>query len=484
MIKRTGVVLLLFVLATIAGAQSVQKPNIIFLMIDDCSAVEFSCYATENHPAGNHTPVIDKLAKSGVQFTTCWASPLCKPTRAMLMSGKYGANTKVYGNKLNRTDNDFAKQHKPFSKVLKDNGYDTAISGKWHLPGNAGQNEYGFDEYSLLGGYFTPFEKEVVWDGLWFSWSNAAETFYDTAVIGKNNQKYPALYWNGCVIENGKLLPSDSDTFGPDLNQKFAVEYISRKRENPFFLYYPMVLPHDPWLGTPVQGKPGERTEPGIDPLITRVEYYVNELVITLKEQGLYENTIVFLTADNATLANGKGTCSELGVRVPLIVFGGPVKARGLSNIMVDFTDMYPTVCEIAGVNVANMNELDGLSFKAVLDDKPFQEKEFVFSFLDLERTVRNKDYMMDGSGGIWKCSENGNILDYKALVETAETKNIRKSFLQIIEKYELPTNDFFSGQRLESAKRNILWPSHDPATVRAVKNGDNWVNHERRTRE
>lgn len=482
---RTFLPILLFVFLVLQlEAQNKKKPNIIFLMVDDCSAVEFSCYATKDHPAGNHTPAIDKLAEEGVQFTTCWASPLCKPTRAMLLSGKYGSSTKVYGNKLSRTDNDFAKQHKPFSKVLKDNGYETAISGKWHLPGNAGQEEYGFDEYSLLGGYFRPFEGDVVWDGLWFSWKNAAETFRDKAIIGKNNQKYPALYWNGCVVDNGKLLPSDENTFAPDLNQEFALEYISRKREKPFFLYYPMVLPHDPWLGTPVPGKPGVRTEPGIGPLVTRVDYYVNELVNALKEKGLYENTVVFLTADNATLANGKGTCSELGVRVPLIIFGGPVKAKGVSEVMVDFADMYPTVLEVAGINPNQVEELDGVSFEPVLADKEFKGKDFLFSFLDWERTVRNKEYMMDGSGGIYKCSPSGNILDYKSLPEDEKTQAIRTNFLNNIEKYKLPSTDDFSEERLESAKNNIAWKTHNPTTVKAVKNGDNWVNDERRKRK
>lgn len=461
-----------------------QKPNIIFLMIDDCSAVEFSCYATKDHPAGNHTPAIDKLAEEGVQFTTCWASPLCKPTRAMLLSGKYGSSTKVYGNKLSRNDDNFAKEHKPFSKVLKDKGYETAISGKWHLPGNAGQEEYGFDEYSLLGGYFRPFEGDVVWDGLWFSWKKAADTFHDKAIIGKNNQKYPALYWNGCVIENGELLASDEDTFAPDLNQRFALEYISRKRNKPFFLYYPMVLPHDPWLGTPVPGKPKQRTKAGITPLVERVDYYVNELVETLKQQGLYDNTIVFLTADNATLANGKGTCSELGVRVPLIVFGGPVKAKGISDVMVDFSDMYPTILEVAGIDPKEVAGLDGKSFEPVLADKKFRGKEYVFSFLDTERTVRNKNHMMDGSGGIWECSPSGNVLDYKAMSDTKQSDEIRAEFLKMIDKYALPTTNDFSPERLESAKSNTPWPSFNAAMVKAVKEGDNWMNHERRKRK
>ncbi|WP_299548081.1 sulfatase-like hydrolase/transferase [Seonamhaeicola sp.] len=467
-----------------AFGQKQEKPNIIFLMIDDCSAVEFSCYATPNHPPGNTTPVIDALAEEGIRFTTCWASPLCKPTRAMLMSGKYGARTGEYGNKLNTNDPNFAKKHTPMSKVLKDVGYETAISGKWHLPGHAGQEAYGLDAYSLLGGYFRPFEGDVVWDGLWFSWSQASKTFHDKAVIGSKRGQYPALYWNGCVIENGKLQPSDATTFAPDICQKFALDFVTRKRDKPFFLYYPMVLPHDPWFGTPDSSSPTGRTEPGFNEQIKRLEYYVDELIQTLKDADIYDNTIVFFTADNATLANGKGTCSELGVRVPLIVFGGPIKHRDVSDVMIDFTDMYPTVLEMAGIDVSHMKSLDGKSFKPVLEQKAYEGKGYVFSFLDMQRTVRTKDYMMDGSGGIWKCAPSGNLLDYKPLEESENTKEIRVSLEKLIEPYTLPTADQFGENRIQRATKKYVWPSLEWTTLEAFKNGDNWMYNDRRKRE
>lgn len=482
--KKIKILAVLIALCLSVSWQEEKKPNIIFLMIDDCSAVELSCYATPNHPAGNETPVIDALAEEGFRFTTCWASPLCKPARAMLMSGKYGYKTGVYGNKLSLNDNDFPKKHKPMSKVLKDMGYETAISGKWHLPGNAGQDAYGLDEYSLLGGYFAPFEGKVMWDGLWFSWTKASKTFHDKAEIGSIPGQYPALYWNGCVIENGKLLPSDSTTFAPDLCQKFAVDFVKRKRDKPFFLYYPMVLPHDPWFGTPDANSPSGRTEPGFNAQIKRMEYYVDELVQALKDADVYDNTIVVLTGDNATLANGKGSCSELGVRVPLIVFGGKLKGSAVSDVMVDFTDMYPTVLEMAGVDISEMTALDGKSFKPVLDQKPHTGKDFIFSFLDMERTVRTKDYMMDGNGGIWKCAESGNLLDYVPLPENEKTRQIRADLMGRIEPYSLPSVDMFGEKHIEQAKNEYTWPSLHQTTLAAYKNGDKWMHNPRRYQE
>ncbi len=470
-----------FLSLLLLSCQAQEKPNIILLMIDDCSAVEFSCYATEEHPSAMPTPVIDALAEEGVLFNTCWASPLCMPTRAMLMSGKYGAHTGVFGNSLSRPARDFASQHIPIPKMLKDAGYETAIAGKWHLPGNAGEEAWGLDEYSLLGGYFRPFDGDITWDGLWFSWSEASFTFYDTAVIGQNPGKYPALYWHGAVVENGKLLPSGPNTFAPDLCQEFALDYVKRERDKPFFLYYPMVLPHDPWLGAPDPENPGERTELGFLSLLERVEYYVNELVVTLKEEGLWDNTIIIFTGDNATLSNGKGSCSELGVREPLILAGGPIKGRGSSDALVDFTDLYPTILAMAGLDPENVKGLDGQSFTPALEGKAYAGKDHIFSYLDLERTIRTREYMMDGRGGIWKCSENGNLLDYEPLEEGPETEKIRAELMQYMEAYPLPTEEVFGKKRMDQVQPKQPWPSHHNTTMAAWKNGNAWMDNERR---
>ncbi|WP_075590051.1 sulfatase-like hydrolase/transferase [Labilibacter marinus] len=488
--KKNKIVLCLaFALCLSAFSQLMAKgkskqPNIIFVMVDDCSAVEFSSYATSKHPAGNRTPVIDGLAKEGLRFTTCWATPLCMPTRALLMSGKYGCKTGVFGNKLNKHDDNFAKQHIPISKKLQENGYETAISGKWHIPGYAEEEHSGWDEYSLLGGYMKPYKKDVVWDGRWFSWKKAADTFLDTAVIGKNKQLYPALYWHGAVYQNGQLLPSNKDTYAPDLNQQFALEFIKKDRDKPFFLYYPMVLPHDPWLPTPANNDANKKSKPGFNSLVDRLEFYMDELIHTVKEQGLYENTIIFFTADNATLANGKGSCSELGVRVPLVVAGGPLKKHGTSDVLIDFSDMYPTILDLAGISEVKDNALDGLSFEPLLKGKKHVGKEYIFSYLDMERTVRSKEYMMDGSGGIWKCASDGNILDYIKMPEDKKTKEIRANFLKQIEAYTIPTTELFSKERIEKASRNYPWPSYHPSMVNAIKQQDNWMNNKRRMKE
>ncbi|MDP4624530.1 MAG: sulfatase-like hydrolase/transferase [Akkermansiaceae bacterium] len=461
-------------LLLVGSSLAADRPNIIFMMLDDCSAVEFSCYGTEDHPAGQQTPEVDSIAESGLRFETCWATPMCKPTRALLMSGKYAYQTGQYGNWLTGAEADFPKHHKPISKTLKEHGYKTAISGKWHLPGSVGQPEYGWDEYSMLGGYIGKPETDIEWDGPWFEWGSCDTYFHDKAIIGKNQQKYPSLHWNGCVIENGKLLPSDENTYAPDLNQAFALDFIRRNKENPFYLYYPCVIPHMPWMKIP-------GGEPGMPAQVRQAEIYLKQLVETLKEEGLYDNTIIFFTADNATQGYGKGTTSEIGVRVPLIVFGGPVKAKGVTEAMVDFADMYPTQLEYAGIDPATVPGLDGKSFKPVLDGESKTGKEFLFSYNDAFRTVRTEDYMMDGSGGIWRCDPSRNPIDYKPLPINPESEGLRQKMLKLIESYPQPKQEDFKKNLYKH--KEPKWPSVDFGTTRYIKMGDGWMNQTDRSK-
>lgn len=449
-------------------AQAAENPNIIFMMLDDCSAVEFSCYATPEHPAAQSTPAVDRIAAEGLRFETCWATPLCMPTRALLMSGKYAYQTRQYGNHLSGARDDFAALHKPVSKVMQENGYRTGITGKWHLPGYVYEPDYGWDEWSMLGGYIGPNNLNVVWDGPWFEWGSCTEYVHEKAVIRQNKRKYPSLHWNGCVIENGKLLPSDAETYAPDLNQQFALDFIERNRERPFYLYYPCVLPHRPWMKTP-EGLPGMESNVRIG--IT----YLEQLVNKLKETGLYDNTIVFFTADNATQGYGKAVTSELGVRVPLIVFGGPIKARGVTKALVDFADMYPTTLALAGIDPATVSGLDGQSFKPVLDGEATAGKPFIFSYNDAFRTVRTRSHMMDGSGGIWKCVPSGNILDYNNITKRPEANQVREELLGLIERYPAPAQDQFK-KPLYKRGKPPKWPTTDFATMRYLKIGDQWM--------
>lgn len=476
--------LIMGVLMAVGPAAAAERPNVIFMMLDDLSAVELSCYSTDQHPAGNQTPVIDRAAEQGILFESCWATPLCKPTRSLLMSGKYGYQTGQYGNKLNKEQGPFAKKHRLLPKLMKEAGYATGIVGKWHLPGSILEPDWAWDEYSLLGGYIGPNGPHPWWDGLWFTWKEAANVFHHAGNVGTQAPKYPAMFWNACVIENGEVHASDMNTYGPDVCHDYAMDFIERHQDEPFFLYYPTVLTHDPWFETPDPDRPGvaaSRLPAGMASQARYVQVHINDMIKRLKDLGLYENTVIFLTADNATLRYGKGSASEIGVRVPLIVLGGLVKARGRTSALVDYADMLPTIIDIAGVDPSTVEGLDGQSFKPALDDQPgFTGKPYIFSYLDAERTVRTRDYMMDGAGGIWRCSSTGNPQDHQLLPNNEDTAAIRAELLGLIKDYTLPDPADYPHREVKlvdvATNPGVHW-----ATKNYLEMGDDWMNNPRR---
>ncbi len=454
-----------------------SRPNIIVMMTDDTSPGEYSCYATEKHAAANATPVIDSLARSGVLFNTCWATPLCTPTRAMLLTGKYGFRTGIYGNATRENDPQFTVKHIPLSKRLSDAGYATALSGKWHLPGGPHQSSYGFDTYSALGGYLNNEGPNLEWSGPWFSWSTAAKQEPGVGRIGKRNQLYPAIYWHACVVEDGAILPSDEETYGPQVNQTFALDFIDKQTEGkPFFLYYPTVLTHRPWVETPSPEDGKSRIGPGIAPQVATVEKYLAQLVEKLKAKDLYKNTIIFFCSDNPTQGYGKSVPSEFGARVPLIVFGGPIPAQSPTDALISLVDIYPTALELANCKLSPAKEpLDGVSFVSILNQQSSSVRDSCFSYLDHARMVRTQNYSMDGHGGVWKCDPSGDMRDYELLPEGRETQGIRENLTALMNDYPPPA----AGIGNESKAEGTKWlgpPQAEPKTRNLIKLGDGWM--------
>jgi hypothetical protein len=159
------------------------------------------------------------------------------------------------------------------------------------------------------------------------------------------------------------------------------------------------------------------------------------------------------------------------------------MELAGVEAAEVEAVDVEAADGEISAPGLIPGN-LDGESFKEVLDGKPFRGKDYVFSYLDHERTIRTREYMMDGSGGIWKCSPSGNLLDYTPMMDGEESVRVREELMSLMEGYFLPSGEDFSEDRLERARRNYPWGKHHPATLAAYRTGDEWMHNERRKRE
>jgi len=353
---------LFVVSAALAGAAE-RKPNLVLIMADDLG------YETIGADGGTsyRTPVLDRLAATGVRFDQCYAQPLCTPTRVQLMTGLSNARNYIdFGN----MDRDAVT----FANLLKPAGYATCMVGKWQL----GQEptlpkKFGFDEHCL-------------W---WFL--RRAERY-----------KNPGLEINGVSKD------WTNNEYGPDLLSDYALDFIQRKKDEPFFLYYAMTLTHDPYEATP--DSPGyaradrkaAKRNGGSDKVRFRnfhdmVEYtdkLVGKVVARLEALGLRENTLVIFLGDNGTgrgtpsqmgdrlVLGGKGMPKDRGMHVPMIVnWPGAIGSGRVVNDLVDTTDFLPTLLDVAHVPLPQDIPFDGRSFLPQLRGERGQPREWIYSW-------------------------------------------------------------------------------------------------------
>jgi arylsulfatase A-like enzyme len=390
--------------AAIAAAEKgpdERLPNLIVLMADDLGAHELGCYGHPKH----RTPNLDELARRGVQFATCYSTPICHPTRFEIMTGQYGHHNKVYqfpgragGPKAGSPEDDIAK-HLTFAQVLKPRGYATAHAGKWQLTGAVPTlvHECGFDEYCMWA-YKHNLPPGVEHTGGW-----------EGAKGGKTSR-----YWHPSIVKNAEYLSTDPDDYGPDIFTDFVIDFIRRHRDEPFFVYYPMALTHGPFYVTPDSIRAGDdkfknSKEWNWQANVEYTDKLVGRIVDALKELDLWDNTMLMFTGDNGTGGNGKGQVTELGARVPGIVAGpGVVKQIGLSDELVDLSDVLPTLADLAGAELPAGHPIDGHSFAPLLRGEEFQGREWIYAYLGNGRVVRTKRWLLEKNTP----KQDGRLLD------------------------------------------------------------------------
>ena len=371
--------LMLLVTATAIGA---DRPNIIFIMVDDMGRDWVSCYG-----AKHQTPNIDRLAEEGVRFETAWSMPICTPTRVSLLTGQYPFRhgwTRHYdvprwgGAGLSWT------KFTTFARVLRDSGYVTAIGGKWQI------NDLRSQPNALLQ---HGFDQHCVWTG--------AEA---------GHPETEERYWGGHIMTNGQRATED---YGPDTINKFLIDFVRRPKDGPFLVYYPMLLTHGPHSTTPQN-----RTDPPQDKVslfagnVSYMDQLVGRLVTAVDRAGLRENTLLVFTGDNgsaaagslngAPYAKGKGRKADYGTHVPFIVRAPFLTAGGrISRDLIDFTDLYPTFLEVGQAKAPDGVSLDGRSFVPSLrgSDDPFAKRNWIYSQIGDFRMVRDWHHIVDNQG-------------------------------------------------------------------------------------
>lgn len=327
-------------------AYSAVKPNIIFILADELGIANLSCYGADDFK----TPHIDQLALEGTRYTHAYSAPLCGPSCALILTGRYAFRTGV-------TNQDATKRLQPSVETimpayLKPAGYVTAWVGKWgQLP--LGPGEFGFDEQLKL---------------------------------------------TGRGVEGDEM-------------HAFLADFIGRQRADPFYVYYCLSNLQKPIVPTP-DSKPGN-TDLYTDN-IRYMDKLVGKLVAELERKKLRDNTVIVFSSDHGTgsvyaeestiggrrLAGEKGSMLEGGALVPLIVnWPGKTPAGKVSADLVDSTDFVATFAELAGVKLPENKVLDGHSFAPQLLGHRGTQRDWVFIELGREWYVRDARVEVEPGG-------------------------------------------------------------------------------------
>ncbi|WP_248583269.1 sulfatase [Nocardioides sp. InS609-2] len=354
-------------LAVGAPARAVRRPNILVVSIDDLGWRELGCYGHEF----NETPEIDKLAHDGMRFTNAYAAaPLCSPTRAALVSGLYPARSGI---------TDFLHPEQapgmhflsPRTHSLPDAlgraGYTSGMIGKWHLT-----EDYTGRYRNRRGNPYA----------LGFDEVRASESRY----IADGDYVAPYAFMPALAGPRGEYL---TDRLASE-----ATEYITKHRDEPFFLHVSNFAVHTRLQGKPEllakykakagAGKPGN--SPVLAAMLESVDQQVGRIVRTLDELGLAGDTLLMVTSDNgaprhdanAPLRGGKGQLYEGGIRVPLVArWPGTVAAGRTDDTMTSTIDLLPTAVELAGRTP--QRKVDGLSIAPLLTGTGTLDRETLF---------------------------------------------------------------------------------------------------------
>ena len=398
-----AVVFLLGIFESLAWA----RPNIILVMADDMGYEALRCNGGDSF----NSTLLDKLATQGMRFKHCYSQPICTPSRNKIMTGR--SNARNYQAFSYLDPNEIT-----FGNVMKAAGYKTCIAGKWQLSGGKKQDgttpsRCGFDE-SCMWAYTHNLPKGVSHTG---GWEKPGKT---------------SRFWHPSILQNGKYRPTTSDDYGPDIFTQFILDFIEQKKDEPFFVYYPMTLTHGPFLPTPHSSdvKTADKFQTDtkyFSDMVAYTGHCVKRIVDKIDNLGIAENTLVIFTTDNGShhtivssmgdriFPGGKGTPVDAGCHVPMIAFWeGKIKPGTVCSNMVDFSDFLPTIAELGEAKLPADREIDGRSFLPQLLGKRGNPRKSIFVHYDKDPKrdpprMRRVRFAYDGQ---YKLYQDGRVYD------------------------------------------------------------------------
>lgn len=396
---------LLFVSFTHAAK---RPPNIVLIMADDLGVETLGCYGGTSYK----TPHIDALARDGMRFNHAYSMAVCHPTRMCLMTGRYPFR---FGSKWGSFPKDEEKH--TFAHVLKNAGYATAVAGKWQLTLMKNDlmhpRRLGFDAWALFGWHEGP------------------------------------RYWDPMIYHNGKVMPDTKGKYGPDIYADVLIDFMTRHKDEPFFVYFPMALVHDITddIGHFVPYGPGKDRYDTYTEMVESMDRIVGRMVQAVDKLGLSDDTLIIFTGDNGTprsmyskhrngklmrepvssrmgdrvIPGGKGLLNDRGTHVPLIARwpGKITKGQKVSDL-IDFSDFLPTFAELANAKPPVGVDLDGISFAATLLGKGDTSRRWAFAEHQGKYFVRTHR---------WKLYNDGRL--YNVELDAEETSPVDASKLK-----------------------------------------------------
>lgn len=340
--------------------QANEKPNIIFILVDDLGKEWFDVYGGKDMILEN----INDLSRESMVFNRAYSMPQSTPSRVALMTGQYPYNNgwvnhydvPRWGHGAN-----FDPDMNPcFPQLVNQQGYETCVVGKWQL------NDFRLQPNIMkkIG-----FDNHCMWTGYEAGLPESGSRYWDPYINTKD----------GSRVYEGE--------FGPDIFNNYVLDFLTENKDKPMFVYYPMALTHGPLVHTPYDmdaDTPYEKFRA----MVGYMDVLVGRVVQKLKDLGIYDNTYLFFTTDNGSsgsvvprgdyfIAGGKTCLSENGINAPFIV-KVPDSSKGqISNALVDFTDVGSTVLDLIGAKDKIDPRCDGVSFAPVLRGESKGERKW-----------------------------------------------------------------------------------------------------------
>jgi arylsulfatase A len=380
--------LLLSTILPLPSDAAAKKTNIILIMADDVGYECFGCYGSKQYS----TPNIDRMAKNGMLFTHCYSQPLCTPSRVKIMTGISNVRNYSAFSVLN-------SDQKTIGHYFKDAGYKTLVAGKWQLLGA----EHYKEQFRGKG-----------------SWPDKAG--FDNVCLWQVD-KLGSRFWQPLLNIDGENRQFGKKTaYGPDVVNDYVLDFMEREKSEPFLIYYPMILVHNPFDPTPdSKSLKSKNKQRNFTDMVAYMDKLIGNVIAKTEELGIAENTLIMFCGDNGTnkaitstlngveIVGGKGKTTDAGTRVPMVALQpGTISKGQVYEELVDFSDFLPTCLDACGLEVPT--GIDGQSFAPQLRGDPGQPREWMHCFY-CPRPERSKPQQFVRNKR-WKLYRNGTFFD------------------------------------------------------------------------